>query len=88
MNMQSPVYCLLAAIVSVLASMYSITSFESNSYKSIIVLISFVVLAVCCYIGAQIKFQSSADIQLEKTKNENENLKRNLVQVYETLRQN
>lgn len=85
--MLSPISCSIAAIIAVLASVYSIISFENNTIKTAMVIVSFVVLAACSYIGAQIKFQSAADIQLEKTKNENENLKRNLVQVYEAVRQ-
>ena len=74
---------ILASVVSAILAQYKLE--DSPNLKTLILIFGFVVVGVCAYAWAHVRSQTSADLLHEKTKIENENLKRNLVQVYEAV---
>ena len=86
MNMLSTeVVCAVVLIIAAIQGVYFMTD-ERLMVKSVSSLFFAAAVALCVYKYTNYTFQNSADLQLEKTQNENENLKRNLVQVYEAVR--
>ena len=86
--MFGPYTCLSVSLFSLIITLYLVYQQYGTAAVITMVLTSTALIAGSTYLFAQSRQQVESDLLLEKTKVEKENLERNLIKVYETLRKN